>query len=76
MLRKEIATDEPELDAHGNVVLVIKFLLGMAERIVNLNESPVTLDGDGKREGVLLLYSQPMVFQEEGRKNVRVIQHC
>ena len=50
-VEKGFATDDPELDVNGNVVSEITFLPGMAERIVNLDETPVTLDDDGKKGG-------------------------
>ena len=48
-VEKEFAADEPELDANENIVSEITFLRGMAERIVNLDETPITLNDDGKK---------------------------
>ena len=50
-VEKGFATDEPEIDDNGNVVSEITFSPGMKERIVNLDETPVTLDDDGKTGG-------------------------
>ena len=49
-------TNDPEQDADGNMISEITFLPGMKERSLNLDETSVTLDDDGKKKGHLLLY--------------------